>query len=593
MRSKKNTVITNFTLNSINEKVVYNIFVLFLGAVLAWFLGRNISGLCTVWELGDEAGYLGNAAYFAGYDWREILSNMHAYYAYGYSLFLIPVFWLANTGVQVIQGACVVNIIWVLGIYLIQICIMEKICRYKNSFVIAAISFIASLYSYIVSNTLKVDCETILTFCYLFCAFLLYYAVRTNKVWLYGLLGVSSAYMFFIHTRAIVLIGGMVCTLLITFFRVFPKKRRKKIFMYLSGLIVSFICFYAIKSSVMQLYSGESIIVPQGTAAGNMITMDYITVRLASLFTLENVHLYILSFLAKLFYICVGTCTMGVFGFIYMSKNVWKCLKFSENTSTDIAAYTVQMYFLLNVTLIVLFQTISTVGDVNGFTYFFYGRYYDFAVIPLILFGLYSCLYEKQTSKKIICIMFGIGVLGVVVAQLGKYLNSNKINIDTNRISAFTAIVEKNDNYVNMILYGTLLMLFFLGIYLFAHQKKGNSILILTVVLSVILSNSSKCVDVIMKANDSAKGDAKIAEYISNDDTNRNIYVIEEPYRYPGFYCRMQVLIKDVPIHIIIPEQLNDIEENSYIITYKNSEMGQALSDYKILEGSVFELFEK
>lgn len=590
---KKNVLTAGIMPNIINEKTFYNMIVLLIGAILIWLLERNISNLCTVWELGDEAGYLGNAAYFAGYDWSGMLSNIHAYYAYGYSFFLIPVFWFADTGVQAIQGACIVNIIFVLGIYLIQICIMEKMCKYKNRGVLAVISFIASLYPYIVSNTLKVDCETILTFWYLLCALLLYYTISSNKIWLYGLLGISSAYILFIHTRAFVPIGGMICTLLIIYIRTYRRKSSKKLLLFAGGLIFSYICLNMIKSLVLQLYTGESVIVAQGASAGNMITMDYIVVRLSKLFNMENIHLYILSFLAKLLYICIGTCAMGAFGYIYIAKEVWKVLNAPEDTPESTASCAVQLYLLLGITLMILFQTVSTMGDLSNFTYFFYGRYYEFSVIPLILFGLYSCLYERQTSQKIMCIMFGIGILGFSVAQLGKYLYSNEIHEDTSRIAAFTNIVKKNDNYVSMIFYGTLLLILFLGIYLVVHQKKWSGILIFIMVFAGILSNSLKCADVIMKANDNAKGDTRIAEYIMNHGTDKNIYVIEEPFRYPGYYCRMQVLIKDVPIRIIFPEQVDEIEDNAYILTYKNSEMGQAMSDYKIMEGSVFELFTK
>lgn len=36
--------------------------------------------------INDEFGYLGNAAYFAGYGWESVLSDV-PYYSYGYSIF--------------------------------------------------------------------------------------------------------------------------------------------------------------------------------------------------------------------------------------------------------------------------------------------------------------------------------------------------------------------------------------------------------------------------------------------------------------------------------------------------------------------------
>ena len=87
---------TKFACKMIENKKLQNAFVVFFAIMLVWLVGRNIPYLCTVLELGDEAGYLGNAAYFTGYDWNDIRTIL-PYYGYGYSVLLIPAFLNSST----------------------------------------------------------------------------------------------------------------------------------------------------------------------------------------------------------------------------------------------------------------------------------------------------------------------------------------------------------------------------------------------------------------------------------------------------------------------------------------------------------------
>lgn len=86
----------------------------------------------------------------------------------------------------------------------------------------------------------------------------------------------------------------------------------------------------------------------------------------------------------------------------------------------------------------------------------------------------------------------------------------------------------------------------------------------------------------------------KSQRYIEENRTEQYIYVVEEPFRYFGFYARMQVLIKNERLHIILPEQLEDLEDGAYVITYRNTAVAQSFEEDKLLyEGNTFMLFEK
>ena len=65
--------------------------VFLLGVLIFVLYGSNVKNIYTVWQIGDEAGYLMNAAFFSGHDWSGIYEVI-PYYGYGYSLLLIPFF---------------------------------------------------------------------------------------------------------------------------------------------------------------------------------------------------------------------------------------------------------------------------------------------------------------------------------------------------------------------------------------------------------------------------------------------------------------------------------------------------------------------
>ena len=118
--------------------------VVFFGAILGIIYFSNVHNIFVVWEIGDEAGYLGNAAWMAGYDWsstREVLP----YFGYGYSLLLVPFFYLCDNGVMLIQAAVCINIVCILVSYLVQIKLMTQMINKCSVFLVAVIAFLVLL----------------------------------------------------------------------------------------------------------------------------------------------------------------------------------------------------------------------------------------------------------------------------------------------------------------------------------------------------------------------------------------------------------------------------------------------------------------
>ena len=180
--------------------------ILLLGLVLIGIYGSNIKNINTVWELADEAGYLCNAAYLSGTDWSDVATTI-PYYGYGYSIVLIPLFFLCKNGVQLIRGAICINIICVFILYFLQIYVISAMFKKLEKAVIALFSFLVCLQPYLMGNSFNVRCESFLTMWLWLIAELLIITLKNQKIINYSFLALATVFIFFIHTRAIIVAG--------------------------------------------------------------------------------------------------------------------------------------------------------------------------------------------------------------------------------------------------------------------------------------------------------------------------------------------------------------------------------------------------
>ena len=207
------------------------IIVFMLGVVLSIIYGSKINNVNTVWELGDEAGYLCNVAYMAGTDWSDVASVL-PYFGYGYSIILIPIFLVSRTGIELIHGAIFINVICVMITYMLEVYVFSKLLKNTNIGMVSFFGFISVLIPYMTTNTFKVLCEVFLTMWVWIIASLLVLTYKMRKWWTYVILGVATAYIFFIHTRAIIIIVSVIITISIMLCKRLISKKNIFIFLF-------------------------------------------------------------------------------------------------------------------------------------------------------------------------------------------------------------------------------------------------------------------------------------------------------------------------------------------------------------------------
>lgn len=580
-----------------SKKIYQNMSILLLGAFLLFFIGKNISKICTVWELPDEAGYLFNAAYFLGYDWGDVRAAT-PYYAYGYSIFLIPAFWVCSDGAALIRSACFINVLFIAGIYFAQIYLMKKLFVKGNKICFAVIAFIVCLNPYLISNALKVDCETLLALWVWILGILLFQSIKSGKKLYYFLLGLCSAYIFFIHTRGIVIIIAVYLVL----FMASILWKRKDIFvnMIVSVLAMGtlFFILYMVKNSILDYAAMMSVTKGKDPSTANLVSANYLLDVFKRLFSVDSADLFVKGISARLFYTAFSSGTIAIFGVVALVKVFMSFRNVENDNMEEIATYSLKTFFLVGALLMILASTINGLTGVSSnYTYFFYNRYYEFAIIPLITFGCLHCALEIHNNHMagICVILILIFVMCLTVLGLSKYLDSLEVHMDTARIAGMTSAINNTNDFKEMILYATLLMTLIIVVYFLTSCNKITCWLYIFIASISILQNSVADIDKILSVHDNAVGDAKLVQTCISMGSEQPIYMIDTPYKHEGYYSRMQVLLKDKKLNVISQDDLENISSGSYFFTYSNVNEEDKILDSCITveKGDVFNLYQK
>ena len=563
--------------------------VLFFGLILCIFYLTNVHQIFVVWEIGDEAGYLGNAAWIAGYDWsstREVLP----YFGYGYSLLLVPLFYLCDNGVSLIQAAVCVNIICIVISYIVQIKLMTQMINKCSVSFIAAIAFLVNLYPYLVASSMKVICESFLTLQYWIIALILYNALKKKKVTLFCCLGGAVAFIFFIHTRAIIVVGVIFLTLLYFFSqRVIGWK---KLLTFLVAFMAVFVLGTIVKNMCIQdSYRGLERDSLEAVSQVNRITGKYIADRLKWLFDPNNFFLYFISVNTKAFYIISGTGIMALFGIYTLVHNILKRRR-DKRERADMGIY---IYFLLSFVLMYLACIASGAGTRETNATFFYGRYFEYTLGGLIFLGIYSCMCEYNARKKIFCVLLITLIIGLLGKGIGKYFVSQNVYVDTARTAAFSFEISINNDFSKMmdflLLEAGILCFLFVGI----SQCKYRKYILFGAILFVFLLDDQKVLETINNTNKVHEGEKIMAEYIFDSNESKPIYFVNGEYKdNVPYFSVMQVLIKNNPVVLIEPEEAFNVEKNAFILCYHESEISLNLQEkYKfIMNNNIFDLYE-
>jgi hypothetical protein len=534
-----------------------------LGTILLLvFYGKNLPGIRMVWQLMDEYGYLANAAYLTRTDWL-LVGNQ--YYGYGYSLWLVPLFWVCKTGTQLIRGAVLFNTLCVLGIFWSQIFLMTRIFPKWNRYLVIVSSFVLCLYPYLVATDMVVLCECLLTLMVWVCGALLYQALHTGKWYYYLILVISAGYTFFIHTRAIVFVAVLCMVVAVVMLR--DHAGAKNAAAFFLPLVAVMVAGYLLKNRIIDAVYSNVLVLgdadPTTVTVINTISLGYLWNLAVSVVT--HVPTYIYSFLCKNFYLLAATAGMFHIGCVASFQSAWKEWRAKKHLSDSNC---VMLMYAIAAILMVIAVSVNSPGSYEQPAYFFYGRYYEFIILPTVFAGINYCMEKKLRGREILALAGAIAVSAGVTLWIAGQTSGNLFEYDTFRMASFSwATSFKMDCYhVILICVGAAAAAIL--VLLLLNRSRRTAIWIPVALLVLFVMNDKIVVDGTKAYSWDNPNYLDAAYFIHQNYDVDEVYFLNGDDIYYGTYAGIQCMLAKEKLNVIQAEDLGQVQEGDVVITF-------------------------
>lgn len=580
---------------------IYRIVYILTAGLLLLIYICNIPKTPTLFELPDETGYLWNAAWFLGIDWDDLGKSV--FYGYGYSIFLIPLFRLCNSGIALIKGAYIINIFFVMGMYIVFSKLLKNIWG-RYSICIPMISAISCMTPYLFTHAYKVLCENCLSF---FCSLLIllfYKSIDTGKIRYYLFLAAVAAFIPFIHTRGIVCSG--ICTAFIILdFLIKKKVNRSQILAIIAGCGL-FLVFFFIKKQNIEFRDALRVSGGYGTDNTNIITVSWLKKRFWNFFDSGLLN-YLCCFISRFFYVICSTGGVVLFSISHIRFIMDHIRLFvrhnndmqSKKTYIDDLTILVIMVNILGAIIASVFNSIG-----YNFQYVYYGRYYEH-MIPIMLCCSLCLIYNHYyIVKPKLC----LGIISIIIITgllsyqwVCAYLDKIDISVDTCRTAAFSSVIVRSKTYIDVICGLCLISVLPTIIIFITNNNYKKKIAAIVVIGFILWDMSDSCIKNIQNTSERVIKDNNIWCYITENIDGENIYAINDhSYKWEETIGRAQVFLKDYRVNIIDYNngdgyKLEQIKGGDYVICYTENKLNFSNeADYtEILRGARFILYQK
>ena len=551
--------------------------------VIFVFYARYALHINTVWELPDEYGYIANAAYLSGTEWSP-LSNM--YYGWGYSLLLLPFFLIGSKGTALIRGAILVNALCTVATYWIQIGLISRLCKKINKYIVVLMAFVLSFYPYIMASNVKVLSEPLLTLMIWLCGLVLCKALETKHVGWYALLALCMAYTFFVHTRSFVFIGTWMLVLVLM--DILKKVNWKHLLIVFVLFAVFYVMGYEVKNMLItDVYSNVvGTDASQGTTTvANVIGIGAIIGKIKALFT-GQISIYLCSIICKYFYLAVATVGTYQLGVYAVTKD---CLaKWRQRIPFSVEEW-IKLSFVLASLLMICATTMNSPGRLNAVAFFFYGRYYEYLVLPVVVFGLEYFVSSKLGWKTHLIHTAVVIVSGVVVYMMHQLIESQVVTIDIFRMSSFSGLTLEGIDYRRMVVCYLSVTVLSILIGAALNHKESVRWMFLVVVLAGFAFNNKEIDKLVISFSEAALPDNAIVEYVLENVDEEQVYYLDG--QYVSYTTRMQVLLGMKQLVVLGIEDLEQASEN-YLLVQTSSRYSEELSEFeKVMSGYYYDLY--
>lgn len=551
------------------------LFIIIIFTACLW----DVGSLERIRVVDDGFCYWGIAAVLSGYDWTDLMATS-AYYSYGYSLILIPLFWLNRLGLSMTllyRLAIVMNAAFLGGCYFMTLYMLKELADDIPDELKQIISLFVTLY---IGNTAQMGLAWTETFlCFMFwCVVVLIYRVMKKPGYLnILLLAAAAAELFAIHMRSIGVVAAL-CMVIFFFFISRFKETDKKYIIYTLGVSLAFLCLTLLLKSYVSNH------IYMGNVADSINNVQANVSRFGKFLSVRGILDIALSYIGKLYYISTATFLLGIIGlftgvFRLISTFIRKDGKRNKWQLKEWMILFVMLSFLAEVAIEAIFKiapffrTIETriLDDTIVF-----GRYADFVVGPMMMLGVWAVYklcdhYYEVISGALASIAF-TAVVQFLFDIVSFRRGTDSVGFRFASTPWLAALVDNHKAdfayYVMMIGLAALIILCLIRLLLPAGWKIFGSMLLLITCVWTVIGVSGGMEYTLSKAEKEKSVDT-MAAIVETTGSEVPIYLIGSSNTEIKI---LQWLIADRSIYRYEPEDLDNIDTANAVILANSAE---------------------
>lgn len=520
----------------------------------------NITNLSQIFVLHDEFGYWYNAANMAGYDWTGI-NGISSYYSYGYSLFLVPLFHIFHSSAAMFKAAIVLNGLLLTGSYLLACRCSFYLFREIRREVLCIFCFLISCYGGFLFSVNITWGEPLLVF--LFWLIILTFIKFSQKrsILYLCILVLEGLFLYAIHQRTLGVVGAMIIAGILLLKSSHISLKSMFLFFVIAVCMIGLVFLFKtnLVSSIWSSY------INTGTGAAN--TYSGQMAKILNLFSSWDFFIAVLKgFFAKLFYLCGASGLLILWG-VFLIFNKLKNFKNEVPVHLIIGIFCILSTIFMEGISALYFNNTTRLDTV------IYGRYAEFTIGPLMLFGL-CFLYQKMGTLKSLILGISIYLALSLPAIDLLFHGSGNMYLSSVVGNIFYDLSSDRMNTGYLIVIPLLIGIF---IYLL-FQYKRKSLYALAMVPLLCLWFYSVYYTLKVDVNPSQSQAAGYERFCKDiEELGEDIpvyYVYREEYgNNNSLIERVQFVLYDRRIQLIFPEEVADLSGDYVLIQYSLSDM--------------------
>lgn len=555
----------------------------------------------------DEYLTFSTGAFLSGkYDWSGAYASLPGtpYYGYGQVLFYLPFFWLPISVYGVYKCALVINALLISIIPVLVWYILNKLSLKMANVSKMACALSIGLYSAYLYNSKGVWNETMLSVTpwILVTLLLMLYDTENNKKLQHILsiaLGIMCIYYYSLNSRAVIGVIAVLCVLVLT--RIFLKRKIVKVISFLSAVVVCYGLNKLIKGYVVNnlLLAGGG-----GKVDNSSISVSAIFSRLSLTTFLDALE----GFFGDIYYVFIVSFGLVGIAIIYSIVLFIQGIVRKKRNALFGKTYIIAMFstlFMFGNWLMLFLLSYGTfvLQDFTKRDAMMYGRYFDYA-IPMGILVAYLSFGDTCRRRKEKTVIGGIALSALVLifgAVVTGQLLIDKNILSFHRLNAGIVLALGGEQFAGETTFiGVLFLTLVIGVILsvvlalFKYKKYVIAYTLMSAiyVYAAIWVSYDYSWTTSERAYETYVCYSEFFESIESKGVDVNkVYYVSNGYRDRAIniqFALPQYEVEQLNLYLEGYECLDNIEENSIIISSKNFDLDFYIDDIAGVENEDF-----